>query len=250
MEGTINRHTYNGRVLTVYVPPQYGTISGKLPVVYVHDGDELFSPDVSDSLTVLERMTADGLVRPLLLVGIDPKERRDEYTPWPAPKLTAQFNDFAGEGPAYLAYLVEELMPFIAERYRTGSGPGHTGMIGASLGGLISMFAAYEHPGVFGRIGSISGSYWYERFVEYMKEKPIADGERRIYMYVGTAEGATKTNIQKTMVARTFEAHEVLLAGGFPPDRLKLHVEEGASHELNCFTDRFPEALQWMFSNG
>lgn len=250
MEGTITQHTCDGRIVSVYVPPQYGAVPERLPVVYVQDGDELFSPDISDVLLRLERLFASGQLEPLLLVGIDPKERRDEYTPWPAKKLTADFNDFGGEGPAYLSFVVEELKPFIEERYRTRSGPGNTGIIGASLGGLISMFAAYEHPGVFGKIGSISGSYWYEGFVEFMKETPIAAGEQRIYMYVGSAEGAKKTNIQKSMVPRTIEAHEVLLDGGFLPERLRLHIEEGASHELSCFTDRFPEALQWMFSNG
>lgn len=249
MNGTIFTHVCQERAVSVYVPPNYDAMQGRYPVAYVQDGDELFAPGYGDSLTVLEAMFDRGELEPLLLAGIKPKRRIDEYTPWPAKALSDKFADFGGKGSEYIAFVGEELKPFIDRQYRTKPGRSDTGIIGASLGGLISMYAAYKRPDLFGKIGSISGSYWYEGFVEYMRGNGIGGADWRVYMYVGGAEGAQKTGVQKDMVIRTKEAYGLLLEQGLDGGRVRLAIDEDAVHERSCFIQRFPEALRWMFEH-
>jgi predicted alpha/beta superfamily hydrolase len=178
-------HVCQERAISVYVPPNYDARQDRYPVAYVQDGDELFAPGYGDSLTVLEAMFDRGELEPLLLAGIEPKGRIGEYTPWPAKALSGKFADFGGKGSEYIAFVGEELKPFIDRQYRTKPGRSDTGIIGASLGGLISMYAAYKRPDLFGKIGSISGSYWYEGFVEYMRGNGIGGADWDVHVCGG-----------------------------------------------------------------
>lgn len=248
MNGTLVMESFEGRELFIYLPPSYETSRAKFPVVYVQDGGYLFDPRQNHSLVRLERMFAHGELGELLLVGIEPKNRLDEYTPWYAKALSDKYADFGGQGFRYLSFLVEELKPYIDREYKTDSRRQQTGMIGASLGGLISIYAAYLCPNVFGKIGSISGSFWYEGFIDFMQSKNVDPG-LKIYMDVGSVEGIEKQSIQKEMVLKTKEAYTILLNNGLTRERLQFVLEEGAPHDRIFFSKRFPEAVKWLYSN-
>jgi len=88
-----------------------------------------------------------GKFSPAIVVGVWSTDRRRlEYSPW-------------GEGPAYARFLIEELTPQVNAKYRTLTGPENTGVMGSSMGGLISFHLAWKHPDVFGRAGCIS-THW------------------------------------------------------------------------------------------
>ncbi|MBW7460239.1 alpha/beta hydrolase, partial [Paenibacillus sepulcri] len=174
--------------------------------------------------------------------------RLDEYTPWPAKALSEQFADFGGKGFGYAAFLTAELKPYIDRAYRTDSRPQSTGMIGASLGGLISLYTAYLYPNVIGRIGSISGSLWYEDFIDFMQTEKIDYSDLKVYMDVGSEEGSGKQSIQKDMVPNTRRAHAILAGIGLTGDRLRFVEEEGMPHGPAFFVKRFPEAVKWLFA--
>jgi len=205
MNGSIVKELYEGRQLYLYVPPSYLGGSGTYPVMYVQDGMDLFDPQHSPAIDQLERWFAEGQLPELILVGVEPKERHNEYTPWYSQALSSQrpHDDFHGRGSEYLSFLAERCKPYIDSKYRTKPEPEHTGIIGFSLGGLISMYAAHVRPEVFRKIGSMSGSYWYEGMVDYIKEKRLYHSGLRIYMDVGSEEGSDKANIQKQMVPFT-----------------------------------------------
>ncbi len=232
-----------GREIAVYLPSSYAAGEAKYPVVYVQDGSYLFESSIEELEWKIER----GELRELIFIGIGPVNRTDEYTPWFAPALSDKFADFGGRGAEYLSFVTGELKPWIDARYRTSRRAEETGIAGASLGGLISLYAAYRYPGVFGRIGLLSASFWYPGMLGYMRTEPIAAASRKIYMYVGSAEGIDKRNIQSTMVPYTKEAFALLTDGGFSGDRLRLEIEEGAGHKAAYFIKRFPEAMAWLF---
>lgn len=237
-------HTnFTGREVCIYLPPSYATLVEGFPVVYVQDGGYLFR----EGLSKLKLMMRKKELREVILVGIGSDNRNDEYTPWFAKAATAGFIDFGGQGINYLDFLANELKPYIDGHYRTMCNPENTAIVGASLGGLISIYAAYLHPQVFGRIASISGSFWYEDFIQFMRSTHIVHCGRRIYMDVGALEGTDKKNIQKDMVIKTQQAYEVLLNQGFSLERCRFVIEEGADHEHSLFIRRFPIALQWLF---
>ncbi len=243
MTKTINKTIIGGREITVYLPPAYENAETNFPVVYIHDGGDLLYEQVENVTALIE----SGKLAQLIFVGIATQKRLDDYTPWPAEALKKGRGDFGGAGAQYLAFVVKELKPYIDGKYHTCSDLEHTGMIGASLGGLISLYALYLYPAVFGRIGSISGSFWYEGFVEFMKEAPLANKKSRIYMSVGSREKLEKINIQKNMLARTRAAYKTLLDKGISAAHCRFILDKGGTHEQHCFFRRFPEALHWLF---
>ncbi|MBV6715265.1 alpha/beta hydrolase [Paenibacillus chitinolyticus] len=245
--GSLEQQVFQGRTLTVYTPPSYGLADKRYPVVYVNDPSDYMDSVTNQAVTRMEELFREKKLPELILVGLEPDERLDEYTPWPAKALVESVQDFGGSGKKYLDLVVHELKPYIDGRYETLAGPAGTGMIGASLGGLISMFAAFEHPSVFGRIGSISGSFWYEGITEYMRGHKLADEGQRFYMYVGDQEGVGKKTIQSAMMARTRQAYTLLADSGFNGAKLRLVIGEGGQHQVPVFVEQFPEALKWIF---
>ncbi len=247
MKGQIITSNISDRELTIYLPPSYQEAGTGFPVVYLQDQGELFHPAASNSLETLEALFAAGKLMELILVGVETKTRQRDYTPWHAPALEQRYGDFEGRGADYLAFLVDEVKAYIDRTFQTLPQPERTGIGGVSLGGLIALYAAYIYPGVFGRIASISGSLWYDGFVEYMEAQPLTCTGRKVYLDVGSLEGAAKTNRQKTMVPQTKAAYQILRNKGLTADHCQLVIDEGAIHHWRFFTKRFPSAMQWLF---
>src|SRR3954464_10805498 len=134
------------RDLVVYLPPDYEQSDGRYPVLYLHDGQNLFDPETAYVKGMDWRVdeTADELIReqrvePLIIVGIynTGEHRLDEYTPTPDKKLGG------GNADLYGRMLVEEIKPFIDGEYRTLTDPNCTGLGGSSLGGLVSVYLGF-----------------------------------------------------------------------------------------------------------
>jgi len=143
----------NRRDLVVWLPPDYEKENPRrYPVVYAHDGQNLFDPTTAFAgVDWAVDETADSLIRagkiqPVIVVGIwNTPERLNEYT--------------TVKGRNYATFLINELKPFIDENYRTLPDRANTAVMGSSLGGLISLFLAWEHPEVFGMAACLSGSW-------------------------------------------------------------------------------------------
>ena len=163
------------RNVDVWLPPSYGKDPAQhYPVLYMHDGQNLFDPATSYGnvdWAVDEAMTdliAKGAVREAIVVGIwNTPARRDEYMPQRAVRGDVNFNvpgandlkpgDIISD--RYLAFLVTELKPFIDAAYRTLPGRADTSVMGSSMGGLISQYAMSRYPDVFGGAGCVS-THW------------------------------------------------------------------------------------------
>src|SRR5262245_13166693 len=133
------------RTLIVSLPPGYLTHSRhRYPVLYLHDGQNLFNPATSFAGAAWEadktaaRLMRGKRIRPLIQVGIcNTDDRLDEYGPWRDRSEKA-----GGRGKRYARFLVEEVKPFIDRTYRTLRDREWTGVAGSSLGGLISLYIA------------------------------------------------------------------------------------------------------------
>ena len=128
----------------------------RYPVFYLNDGQNLFDPATAyigvdwQVGETAARLIAEGKVPPLMIVGIDnaQKDRAKEYLPYRSmhpPVLRPQ-------GKRYPDFLLDEVMPFVGQRYRIAGGPENTGLGGSSLGAIISLFTVMDRPGVFGRL--------------------------------------------------------------------------------------------------
>jgi predicted alpha/beta superfamily hydrolase len=164
------------RNVDVWLPPSYGRDpQRRYPVLYMHDGQNLFDPALSYTGTdwdidgALTRLIKRGEAREAIVVGVwNTPLRFAEYMPR-APVRTETVGSGIDGRPigrsedirsdAYLRFLVEELKPFIDARYRTLPGRDDTFVMGSSMGGLISLYAVARYPGVFGGVGAVS-THW------------------------------------------------------------------------------------------
>ena len=162
------------RTIHVYLPASYGKdTQRRYPVLYLHDGQNIFRTAGTNisfgwGSWQLDR-TADELARgkkmqEIIMVAVDNSAARyEEYCGLMNPPRT---NTMPAGGPTafenYAAFLITELKPQIDREYRTRPGPADTGVMGSSLGGICSLVLAWEHPEIFGRTASLSGSFQVE----------------------------------------------------------------------------------------
>jgi predicted alpha/beta superfamily hydrolase len=170
-----SRHI-GARDVDVWLPPSYGKDPHKrYPVLYMHDGQNLFDRSLSytgvdwDIDGAMTRLIDAGEIREAIVVGIwNTPLRFAEYMP-KAPVHTEVVGSGIEGRPIgrtqdirsdeYLHFLVDELKPFIDTRYRTLTGRDDTLVMGSSMGGLISLYAAAQYPDVFGGVGAVS-THW------------------------------------------------------------------------------------------
>ena len=243
-----SRFLADDRDVTVYLPPGYEEQpERRFPVLYMHDGQNLFDPRTSfvPGRTWQVAETADatieaGEVEPLIVVGIaNTGDRRlAEYTP------THDWKMGGGEANKYGELLVEELLPFIAARYRVQAGAENTGLGGSSLGGLVTVYLGLKYPQIFGRLAVLSPSVWWNHkaIVGYVNESaPRLRKHPRMWLDVGEAEGK-RTMSDADLLARRLEAN------GWRPD-VDLHYEHipGGTHDEAAWAQRVGPMLRFLF---
>lgn len=169
-EGVTSAHV-QPRNVTIWLPPGYDRSNRRYPVIYMHDGQNIFVPGrayggeewgVDEALS---RMIAAGQTRGAIVVGVwNTNLRGREYLPakW-LPLLPPEtrtrieaFHTGPSIADAYLRFLVEELKPRIDREFRTRPGRRDTAIMGSSMGGLISLYALGEYPHVFGQAAALS----------------------------------------------------------------------------------------------
>ena len=194
------------REVDVWLPPGYDTSpTARYPVIYMHDGQNLFEAGaafggVSWEVTkAMERLIAAGLTRGAIIVGVwnTGATRFAEYMPQKAvtgdvvARYAAglKFSEKDLQADAYLKFLVDELKPFIDRTYRTQPEPAHTAVMGSSMGGLISAYALAEYPQVFGAAGCVS-THWPAGdgvVIDFLAKTLPKSGTHRLYFDFGTA---------------------------------------------------------------
>lgn len=249
-----SRVFHNTRFLRVWLPPGYDdpqNAGRKYPVLYLNDGQNLFEPAIS--FTGVEWQvdeTADRLIReavipPMIIVGIDnaSKDRMREYLP----HRSLQPMIVRVQGSRYPDFLMKEVMPFVKRYYRIASGPENTGLGGSSLGALISLYTAAARPGVIGRLLLESPSLWASNRQMIRQSCGVRNWPERVFLATGTAE-AGRPERDQSMVDDVRELAAIMRRAGLDERRLKLEVEEGATHHESAWARRFPEALAFLFS--
>jgi enterochelin esterase-like enzyme len=245
------------RTVTVYVPVD-ALAETELPVLYMHDGQNLFSPDaffggwrVSETL---DTAIGDGTLPPLLVVGIDNTPARfDEYTP-----VTDVLDGdrVGGRADEYADFLVMGIKPFVESRYPVSADPSGAGTLGSSLGGLVSLYIGLRHPDVFGQVASMSGTIEWGTFGAsnptivdlYDDDPPLG---LRIYLDSGGDEGAGCPGSGSDNYCGNVELADQLRALGWQDETdLFYRWEPGAEHNEAEWADRLLPALVDWFPTG
>jgi predicted alpha/beta superfamily hydrolase len=245
----------NTRFLRVWLPPGYSQPENNgrhYPVFYLNDGQNLFDPATAymgvdwQVDETAARLIGEGKVSPLVIVGIDhaQKERAKEYLPYRSmhpPVLRPQ-------GKRYPDFLLNEVMPFVGERYRIARGPENTGLGGSSLGAIISLYAVMERPGVFGRLLLESPSLFISNRQLLKSSRVFRQWPARIFMAMGTREAGNEDR-DRQVVEDVRELKHLLRRAGLGEDRLRVKIDDGATHSEKEWARRFPEALTFLFGS-
>jgi len=228
------------RRIWLYLPPDYADTGKSYPVLYMHDGQNVFDSytsfagewNVDESLNELAGLGHEVPI--VVAIDNDGTHRMDEYSPW----HNAAYG--GGEGDLYIDFIANTLKPYIDSAYRTRKGPESTGIMGSSMGGLISMYGAFKRPDIFGIAGIFSPSYWFSDAIWPFVRNVEKKHPMRLYQLVGTAEGGS-------MVPDMLAMQDTLRAFGFTDSELKSKVVEGAQHNELSWRTGFKEAFLWLF---
>ena len=237
------------RKIWIYFPPNYHNSNTLYPVLYMHDGQNLFDAATSFSGEWQVDETLNKLYEEngfeLIVIGIDNggEKRLDEYSPWKNEKYGG------GEGVAYVDFLVKTLKPFVDKNYRTLTDRESTLIMGSSMGGLISYYAALKYSNVFGKAGLFSPALWFsnESF-KLAKEKGNLK-ETKMYFLAGDREG---DNVKFEEINQTVsdmnKVVTLLKDEGFTSDNIFTKVVSDGKHNEELWRNNFEEAILWLLA--
>jgi enterochelin esterase-like enzyme len=224
------------RDVTVWLPPSYYKSPNKrYPVLYAHDGQNVFIPNSIYSGDWRMDKTSDSLMRAgkieeYIIVAINnTKDRWEEYSGTP-------------EGMAYINFIVNNLKPFIDTHFRTKPDKNNTAAIGSSMGGLISFYMVWLHPDVFSKAACLSNGFAYDD--GHIIDKVAASDRKipgtRLYLDCGDKE------LDKYFLTDNNRMDD-LLAKKHPEIKLMYRVYKGAAHNEYAWAKRLDVPLTYLF---
>ena len=252
-------HLAASRHVGIWLPPGYDDAAEvRYPVLYMHDGQNLFDPRLTGSGEIWDvddavmRLVESGTIPPVIVVGVfNSADRGFEYSPWHG-------------APDYARFLIDELMPRVNDEFSTLTGPQDTAVMGSSMGGLLSYYLVSNHPDVFGACGCISSHFvlseaWAARFISDDEtgggadETPyivrdiengftVPDGVRYWFDY-GT-EGLDAEYHEPHVAIRQWLLQQALVEGA----DFVIRPYEGAYHNEASWRERLHEPLTFLFA--
>ncbi len=228
------------RRIRIYLPEGYAKSKKKYPVMYMHDGQNLFD----DSTAAFGEWGVDECLDSLIkknkpaciVVGIDNGPQRfNEYNPY-------EFQQYGkGEGDRYLEFLVMNLKPFIDKQYRTIPSKENTIIAGSSMGGLISYYAMLQYPGVFGKAGVFSPAFWTAPQIKEVTGALANKINGKFFFYMGGLEGEVNINEMQ-------EVQEIL--GERSQSMIYSVIDPESSHNEQAWRKWFTEFYTWIMADG
>jgi len=226
------------RRVWIYLPADYQSSKRKYPVIYMHDGQNLFDAYTSGFGEwgvdeILDKMPAKD---ECIVVGIDHggEYRITEYDPY-----NSKYGK--GRGADYVDFMVRTLKPYIDSHYRTKADARHTTIAGSSMGGLISMYAVLKYPDVFGNAGIFSPAFWIAPEIYRLAQRANLPAKARFYFVCGGAES-------ETMVADMRKMAGIIRAKGKSDEKTPVIVVKGAGHNEKQWNGDFPAFYDWLIS--
>ena len=217
--------------LRAYLPPGYRENPYRTyPVLYMHDGRNLFDP--SQTATgqewevdeVMDALSSLSAIRRVLVIGVEARDRMADY---------------GGAGQAaYTRTMADTIVPTVLQQFRAEAGPSRTAVMGSSLGGLTSFRMAWDRPDVFGLCAALSPSFWYDPDVF---DRVMSEPRKDIRIYLDS--GSPNDNFDVTRRMR-----DLLILRGY---RLGLDLNylvfPGETHNEGAWSRRICVPFQTLF---
>jgi predicted alpha/beta superfamily hydrolase len=224
------------RRIWIYLPPDYKYSKKRYPVLYMHDGQNLFDDATSYAGEwgvdkYLDSIFSAGK-KEAIVIGIDNglSKRMSEYNPY-------TFQQFGkGEGDQYVDFLVKTLKPFVDKHYKTLPGKNNTYIAGSSMGGLISLYAVLKYPSVFGGTGIFSPAFWTAPGIDQAVNSKAGYTNARLFFYAGGEENDSMIPDMKRI------EKEIKAISSSP---VKEIIDADAKHNETAWRKHFPEFYNW-----
>lgn len=237
----------NRRDILVYLPPNYAKdAKRRYPVAYFHDGQNVF--DGATSFIPNQEWRADetaqamieaGLIEPIIMVAVPNMgaERANEYLPT---RFKMRDSEIGGKADDYGKFLAEELKPVIDRKFRTQAG--RSALIGASLGGIVSLHLGLTRPKTFSLLGVMSPSVWVDDRVMLRKIAGLPKRPNvKLWVDMGGSEGPSALDDARKL-------RDALADKGWKQGRDLLYFEEAnAEHNEAAWARRLPLVLHFFF---
>ncbi|NJK45283.1 MAG: alpha/beta hydrolase [Pleurocapsa sp. SU_196_0] len=234
----------------MYLPPSYdASPDRRYPVVYMQDGWNAFDDATSFSSEWGADETAQDLAErglEVIVVAVTQDivpssfKRLSEYGPW-----TDFLGLASGQGGQYAAFLAQTLKPFVDSRFRTLRDAPHTAVIGSSMGGLISLYTAFEYPRTFGFVGALSPALWFADGQMFRHLATRASPNLRVYTDIGSSEHMGVIWDSARFVRDTAHLAQMLESR---VAAVRWGVFHGADHSETQWRTRLPAVLEWFLS--
>lgn len=250
------------RHVDVWLPDGYHAAGTSYPVIYAHDGQNLFRPSeafggIDWGLDeAVHQLSREEIIPEVIVVGIwNTSNRIPEYMPQKPfeangfEKEHAAVTERFGNPPSsdrYLQFIVDELKPIIDATYRTRMGKEDTLIMGSSMGGLLSLYAFCEYPDVFGMAGCLSTSMTVigEPLIAFLKARNVSDKDRRIYMDYGIEWDLPAYRALHQRVVQAWQDN------GFAKERdLQVKFYSGQPHAESAWRSRVHVPLKFLLNS-
>jgi predicted alpha/beta superfamily hydrolase len=228
-------YTKNERDIIIWLPPSYIESFKKYPVLYIHDGQNIFDPATAftgydwKADETADYLIKNNFINEMIIVGIyNTNDRLDEY------------NIFSSKGEQYANFIIKELKPYIDENYRTLSNAEFTTTIGSSMGGLCSFQLAMKYPNVFGNTCCLSSSFWVDDrgIFDFMKIQNKLNNIK-IYLDCGLNE--------KQLIKDSLKMCAILKDIGYNSDNFYCHIDENGHHSEMDWARRLYLPLTFIY---
>jgi predicted alpha/beta superfamily hydrolase len=233
------------RQMLVYLPPSYDKTDKRYPVLYMHDGQNIFDASTSYSGEwqvdeTMEALSGEGIEAIVAGIANSGSGRAVDYS--------AHVHSVYGGGgaDAYIDFLVREVKSLVDGAFRTLPDREHTGLMGSSMGGSVSLYALLTRPDIFGFAGVMSPAFWWSEgtIFKLVEASPFVGG--RIYMDVGDNETPDVPGLREAYLNDAERMYSLLLAKGYTPDDLYFVIEPGGTHHETAWARRLPGALRFL----
>jgi predicted alpha/beta superfamily hydrolase len=229
------------RRIWVYLPQDYTQQATKsYPVLYMHDGQNLFSNttanngewEVDETLMDLELKGDSGII----VVGIDNAgtDKIDDFSPWKNPIYGG------GNAVAYMDFIAFELKPVIDLLYRTKPERIHTGIMGSGMGGLTTLYAALKYESTFSKFGVFSPALWFSDSIYTLPAKDFHTQSSKVYLMSGILENSTQA-------IETYNMRDSLLKHCFTKSEIKCEIKNDGVHSEWFWKREFAACYEWLY---
>jgi enterochelin esterase-like enzyme len=239
--GNVFQHTFyskilnNNREIFVWVPDDYHLYNREYPLLIIHDGQNVFhaggsmSGDEWQLDEIVTEMINTNEIEPIIMVGVaNTKDRSLEYNP-------------IKNGKNYGEALSKELLPELKKEYNISNG--RIGTIGASMGGLISLYLGWEMNSIFSMAACLSPAFVYNDF-DYISI--IEKSEVPKYLKLSIVNGTEDLDASLQLGVEKFI--QLLKDRSFPENNLLFWISNGQSHTESAWSNQSKRILKWMFN--